>query len=228
MDIDNNSRELVIIAKSRKHSDYCIAGIDCKSVELVRVITDNKNNGYAVSAKDIINEDGTIAEVLDNVVIVTDDNNVEIPHQPENIMLDKRYYVLNKGTLDKSKLRRFINQLANMYEDIFYNTNRYISKKELDQIHKEDRHSLEIVKPDFMIVKVKDSLKKTLMANIKYNSLWYNNIPITDEEFEEKYYDKILNSEYQKLNFRDICLVISLGEEFKGNYYKLIASVLNI
>lgn len=228
MSIDNNSRELVIIAKSRKHSDYCIAGIDCKSVELVRVITDNKNNGYAVSAKDIINEDGTIAEVLDNVVIVTDDNNVEIPHQPENIMLDKRYYVLNKGTLDKSKLRRFINQLANMYEDIFYNTNRYISKKELDQIHKEDRHSLEIVKPDFMIVKVKDSLKKTLMANIKYNSLWYNNIPITDEEFEEKYYDKILNSEYQKLNFRDICLVISLGEEFKGNYYKLIASVLNI
>lgn len=228
MGIDNNSRELVIIAKSRKHSDYCIAGIDCKSVELVRVITDNKNNGYAVSAKDIINEDGTIAEVLDNVVIVTDDNNVEIPHQPENIMLDTRYYVLNKGTLDKSKLRKFINQLANMYEDIFYNTNRYISKKELAQIHKEDRHSLEIVKPDFMIVKVKDSLKKTLMANIKYNSLWYNNIPITDEEFEEKYYDKILNSEYQKLNFRDICLVISLGEEFKGNYYKLIASVLNI
>lgn len=228
MSIDNNSRELVIIAKSRKHSDYCIAGIDCKSVELVRVITDNKNNGYAVSAKDIINEDGTIAEVLDNVVIVTDDNNVEIPHQPENIMLDTRYYVLNKGTLDKSKLRKFINQLANMYEDIFYNTNRYISKKELDQIHKEDRHSLEIVKPDFMIVKVKDSLKKTLMANIKYNSLWYNNIPITDEEFEEKYYDKILNSEYQKLNFRDICLVISLGEEFKGNYYKLIASVINI
>ena len=228
MGIDNNSRELVIIAKSRKHSDYCIAGIDCKNVELVRVITDNKNNGYAVSAKDIINEDGTIAEVLDNVVIFTDDNNVEIPHQPENIMLDTRYYVLNKGTLDKSKLRRFINQLANMYEYIFYNTNRYISKKELDQIHKEDRHSLEIVKPDFMIVKVKNSFKKTLMANIKYNSLWYNNIPITDEEFEEKYYDKILNSEYQKLNFRDICLVISLGEEFKGNYYKLIASVLNI
>ena len=228
MGIDNNSRELVIIAKSRKHSDYCIAGIDCKSVELVRVITDNKNNGYAVSAKDIIDEDGTIAEVLDNVVIVTDDNDIEIPHQPENIMLDTGHYVLNKGQYKRKDLRKMIDKLSNKYEYIFLNSNKCISQSEFEEINENERHSLEIVNAEYLTIRVKDIEKKTLKASIKYNGVWYNSLSITDCDFERRYYENVANSPFEYITLYNQYVLLSLGENFNGNYYKLIACILSI
>lgn len=228
MGIENSKREIIILAKSRKHSAYCIAGIDKKNNQLVRVITEDENIHYAVTDSQIQDSRGKVATLYDDIVIVTSENKIDIPHQPENILLDTRYYIINNGMFRKDDLRGIIDSLSNKYDQIFYNSERYISKNDLDKIEEKNMHSLEVINPPSMYIRVKDYQKKTLKANIIYKDIWNNDLPITDKEFESKYYDEVLNSQYGYIRIDSPFLVISLGEEFNVKYYKLIACVLNL
>lgn len=228
MGIENKNRNIVILAKSRKHSAYCIAGFDCNSNRLVRIITDNQYNHYAVLADDIEDDKGKVAEVYDNITIKTIENKIEVAHQPENIMLDTRYYVINTGRYKREDLRKIIDKLSNKYEYIFYNLNNYISQSEFDEISENERHSLEIINSEYLTIRVKDIEKKTLKASIKYNGVWYNSLSITDGDFESRYYEEVVNSPFQHITLNNSYVLVSLGENFNGNYYKLIACVLNI
>lgn len=228
MGIENSKREIIILAKSRKHSAYCIAGIDKKNNQLVRVITEDENIHYAVTDSQIQDSRGKVATLYDDIVIVTSENKIDIPHQPENILLDTRYYIINNGMFRKDDLRGIIDALSNKYDQIFYNSERYISKNDLDKIEEKNMHSLEVINPPSMYIRVKDYQKKTLKANIIYKDIWNNDLPITDKEFESKYYDEVLNSQYGYIRIDSPFLVISLGEEFNVKYYKLIACVLNL
>ena len=228
MGIENSKREIIILAKSRKHSAYCIAGIDKKNNQLVRVITENEDIHYAVTENQIQDSRGKVANLYDDIVIVASKNKIDIPHQPENIMLDTSYYITNNGSFRKDHLRKIVSSLSNKYDYIFYNSKRYLSQNDIDKINEADRHSLEIINPQHLIIRIKDNEKRTLIGNIKYNGIWNNNISITDKEFENKCYNEIINSEDRQMRIDNPFLVISLGEEYKGNYYKLIACVLNL
>lgn len=226
MGIKRKKKEIVILARSRKHSAYCIAGIDCDSKNLVRIITNNEDNHYAVKKEEIEDDKGKVAVLYDNIVIVVGEDKINIPHQPENIMLDTNYYISNKGRYSKDDLRELIDLLSNKYDYIFYNDNNYLSQNEIDQINEKDRHSLEIINPQYLIIRVKDNKKKTLTGSIKYNGIWYNNLSITDKEFESEYYDEVSNN--IQLRIDNPYILVSLGEEFNSNYYKLIACILDI
>lgn len=228
MGIENKNSNIVILAKSRKHSAYCIAGVDCNSNKLVRVITDNEYNHYAVVADDIEDDKGKVAEVYDNIIIKTIENKIEVAHQPENIMLDTRHHVTNKGPYKREDLRKIINKLSNKYEYIFYNSNKCISQSEFEGISEKERHSLEIINAEYLTIRVKDIEKKTLKASIKYNGVWYNSLSITDCYFESRYYEEVLNSPLQHITLNNPYVLVSLGENFNGNYYKLIACILSI
>lgn len=228
MGIDNKNSNIVILAKSRKHSAHCIAGVDCNSNKLVRVITDNEYNHYAISADDIEDDKGKVAEVYDNIIIKTIENKIKVAHQPENIMLDTRYYVTNKGQYKREDLRKIIDKLSNKYEYIFFNSNKCISQSEFEEISENERHSLEIVNAEYLIIRVKDIEKKRLKASIKYNGVWYNSLSITDGDFERRYYEEVVNSPFEYITLNNPYVLLSLGENFNGNYYKLIACILSI
>lgn len=228
MEIENSKREIVILAKSRKHSAYCIAGSDKKDNQLVRVITDDEDIHYAVTDSQIQDSRGKVATLYDDIVIVTSENKIEIPHQPENIMIDSRQNIVNKGSYNSDDLKKIVGFLFNKYENIFYNSEACLSQNDIDKIEEKDRHSLEMINPQHLIIRVKDNEKKTLIGNVKYNVVWNNNLSITDTEFESEYYSKVINSENGRIRIDKPYILVSLGEEFNGKYYKLIACVLNL
>lgn len=104
---------------------------------------------------------------------------------------------------------------------IFFNDSNCISNSELHNVR--EINSLVLVEPE--IVKIKNY--NTLWANIRYNNIWYINLTITDTGFTSKFYENISN-DYNGTNFCDFKLVISLGEEFNGYHYKLIASIIEL
>ncbi len=213
------NKDIVILAKSRKHGNYCVAGKDITTGEWIRLISEDESIHNAVSPNDLIYEDNTEANVLD--VIRVEVKEVEeknrIIYQPENYILDNRYYLLKL----QKKNENYLNNIIDDVDGIFYNTSNCISKDDLSKV--EDIHSLILIEPD--IVKIKRKNEHTLWANIKYNNIWYNSLTITDVYFTGKYYNDI-SSDYSGTNFYNMKLVISLGEEYNGNHYKLIASII--
>lgn len=62
-------KEIIILAKSSKHGEYCIAGVDSKSGEWIRPVSDNITNEGSIPLQDITYEDGTQIQILDQVKI---------------------------------------------------------------------------------------------------------------------------------------------------------------
>jgi hypothetical protein len=62
-------KDIVILAKSSKHSDFCIAGIDIETLEWIRPISDNDLTEGAVPREDIRYESGGEINLFDIVRI---------------------------------------------------------------------------------------------------------------------------------------------------------------
>jgi hypothetical protein len=88
--------ELVILTKSSKNKGYCVAGIDIKSGQWIRLTSDNESSHGALFTNNMQYEDKTICQILDVVrVKIVKRNPVE--YQPENILIDKSYYWQKTG-----------------------------------------------------------------------------------------------------------------------------------
>lgn len=48
----------LVLTKSSKYSGYCVAGIDCKSGNWIRLITEDLQSHGAVGAEDLIYKNG--------------------------------------------------------------------------------------------------------------------------------------------------------------------------
>lgn len=213
------NRDIVILTKSRKHGNYCVAGKDINTGEWIRLISEYDSIHNAIRPSDLIYNNRKEANVLDvvNVDIKELEKGSKNLYQPENYILDNRRYLIKLG----EKGFNYLDCIIDNVEDIFFNTSNYISKADLAKV--EDVYSLILIEPD--IVKIKRKNENTLWANIKYNNTWYNSLTITDGYFTSKYYNDI-SSDYSGTNFYNMKLVISLGEEYNGNHYKLIASIM--
>jgi len=226
--MDNDYKEVIILSKSRKHRGYCVAGIDCSNRSLVRLISNNPINHYATIDENIEDKNGKIAEVLDDVIIESDLSGIVLPFQPENITLNTNSKFINKGNYNKINLKKIVDLISNKYDYIYFNTNPCLSILELQNINKKDMHSLELIKPNILVLRVKDVDKHRLKGNILYKNRWYNNFAVTDINFENSHYNEVANSQCGYKTLHNPYLLISLGEEYNGYHYKLIASILDI
>lgn len=213
------NRDIIILAKSRKHNNYCVAGKDIKTGEWIRLVSDDRTIHNAIKGSDLVYNNNEEANVLDVVRVVVKNINEDnkIFYQPENYILDDNYYLLH---LEK-KNSEYLDKIMDNDDLIFFNDSNCVSNIELHNVR--EINSLILVEPE--IVKVKKKNYNTLWANIRYNNIWYNNLTITDTSFTSKFYENISN-DYNGTNFYDFKLVISLGEEFNGYHYKLIASII--
>ena len=219
-------KDVLIISKSKKHHNYCVAAIDCDQSSLVRIISDEEDIHYAIKPDDLCDEDGNEAQVLDKVTINLKENDIELNYQPENMLLDTNEYIVNHGRQKDDDLIETLDNLSNIYDHIFYNTDKKISSDDLENIDEDDMHSLEVIKPKSVTVRVKDREKRTLKASIKYNGEWYNDLSVTDMNFEQEYFDDVEDSENGYITLKDVYLILSLGEKYNGNHYKLVSSVI--
>ena len=88
-------KKIVLLAKSKKHQNYCVAGKDVDTGEWVRLISEEEEIHNAVRPENLIYSDETEAQILDVIrakVKEVDEENIN-PNQPENYILDKNYYL---------------------------------------------------------------------------------------------------------------------------------------
>ena len=95
--------DVAVLTKSSKFGNYCVAGINLASGEFVRLVTEDDTIHGALTFRDIQYKDGSCMQEMDivKVKIKGRDSN---PLQPENVIIDRGFYLDKLGTFSISKL----------------------------------------------------------------------------------------------------------------------------
>lgn len=208
----------IVLTKSKKWFNFCVAGKDIESGEWVRLTSDDCSIHNAIPTSSFFyKKTGKEIEVLDIISVDVNMPDFFDSTQPENRLVKESNYKY------EGRYKGNFKELEDDCEVIFYNDRNRISHEDL--IKEKKINSLLLIKAD--IVKFKyNKEKKKVYANIKYKGRWYNSLAVTDSDFIEKYETYIMERGMDGRNWYHIHLVISLGEEYKNDHYKLVASVL--
>lgn len=211
-------KEIIVLAKSTKHGEYCIAGVDAVTGEWIRPISADYQNEGAVPAIDITYRDGSVVQVLDRVRIKLL-SPVPTLAQPENYLYDPtvKWEKTGQSTLEELILFRGYDRPSR----IFYNSEKEVSKHELS-----GQLSLLLVNvqnPQIFIKTFYDGNRR-VQLNFEYNNVAYRYFKISDIAVLKAYAGK-WDGVY---NLKDnLPVVFSLTDEYKktGKYYKMAAQI---
>ena len=199
----------VMLAKSKKYYNYCVAGIDSKSGEWIRLVSDNKDIACAITQEQLAYENGECAKLLDEmeVKVERDPSN---PPQTENWLLvsEKPQKI---GELSLSEALR-IHQIEEP-EYIFGDSDDRI-KKDLASKMKNSLALIEV--SDFYIT---ENVGGKVKGKFTYNGHSYNRISVTDPQ---------LFDISPGLIFKNALIVVSLAPPYYEYSYKLVAAVYGL
>lgn len=211
-------KEIIILARSSKHNQYCIAGVDVKTGEWIRPISANKALEGSVPLEYITYQDGTQVQLLDVVKINLISHN-PTKSQPENYLYDSSSICIKTNCIN---INEFISIRGyDDCENIFYNTYKEVEEEELC-----GKHSLLFVKvnnPTIFIKTFSDGNRK-LQFNFEYKGIKYKYFKISDENIKNKYINKQDGHYNLGLN---LSVVFSLTDKYSktGKYYKMAAQL---
>lgn len=217
---------MLLLAKSQKYNNYCVAGIDIANNKLVRLVSNDENIHNALTPEDMEYKEGGEAEVGELVEVVIDKRCPDCL-QPENIMINTGQYIKKIKDDEIS----FENYECNK-EYVFYDTSNKIHTNELQS--KDDVYSLQLIKAEVVEVNVRyysDSQRYKVYMDFCFNGRCYNNFSITDAGFRDYYINSYIDTNQSNYCFdEDLLLLVSLGEVYDGNscHYKLVASVMSV
>lgn len=214
--------EFILLAKSKKYNNYCVAGIDIHSLRWIRLISDDPSISNAVPPYDLMYKNDLEAAVLDKVALRCK-RSEPLFYQPENFILDNQHTLFKKGQIDYFQVEKF----AEKKDYIFHNTDKKIHSKELNDIQEKEQYSLVLIKPLNPIIHVKtwEDGNKKISCSFDYNKRKYRFFSVTDHNILNHYLEK--NDGNYNLQ-GNLLFVISLGEIYDRDscHYKLIASVI--
>jgi len=214
-------KDIVLLACSKKHMNYCIAGIDIKNGEWVRIISNDAHIIEAVRAEDIRYEDGTFPQLLDIIRITVLEHRPNY-YQPENYLFDEQYYWSKIGRVgSKQAIEKYA---TNKPEYLFFNTKKSVESEYIQQLKEAEKYSLIAIRPRNLKVQIKQWPEgKKIDMSFQYNGRSYDYLKVTDPQFIQKY---IEHEEGSYFLGDDVLLVISLGENYYDAHYKLISGVI--
>jgi hypothetical protein len=203
------NKDIVIMTKSSKNKQYCIAGIDIRTCEWIRLVSDNEETAGAISSEMLLYEDGYECQPLDVVnVAVGNMDNKKI--QSENYLVQSEFKKVKTMKLDEViRLKPPKTQ-----GEIFENLNYKLTADEAQQLS----YSLIWIKVEklCLFTPVVNNKPKT-KASFIFGGNAYSNMSITDPMFYNK------NGEY------DIAyLVLSIPQKGFGDnneYFKFISKI---
>lgn len=203
----------VVLTKSAKHHELCIAGIDWNTGEFIRIVTlDKEIDGAVPKDKFHYENDGKEIDCFDliKISVSTHDGN-EL--QPENLIWDQSKKVEFIKKIDFNEVLE--KHPAECHDFIFGNTYSCTYRPILEKIKKSlilvevtnfETYSLEVEYDEGKRLKTK--------AMFDYNGKHYQDISVTDPKYFTNKYQ--YNSAY---------IIISIGNEFNNKYYKWIAAI---
>lgn len=210
---------MVILAKSAKYGNYCVAGIELSTNKWIRPISHDENIADAVPVEDLTYSDNTEAQILDVVEIDFEDTPVQNAIQPEN------FFYKN------SKWKKFAHWNLSDFEKfcgfdstdfIFYDTSRRL---EIDTINNADKKKSLLILPleNFSVSIVIRNDEKKFKANFSYGGINYEDFSVGDIVLREKFFDKPCGNFFVA---EKSVATLSLTNPFKDNRcYKMIANL---
>ena len=151
-------RKLIILAKSAKYNNFCIAGIDIDTGKWIRPISEKPELEEAVPLEDLKYPDGSLVELLDVVEIKFSDRSANNPIQPENFFYKPKYFwqKVNRTTLQEVIDKRGYD----LRDKIFYNSERSIFGADVEKISERESLLLLSIENIFISVEDKEDHKK--------------------------------------------------------------------
>ncbi len=221
---ESYTKSLVCFANSRKTGGYCVAGKEWCSGRpggWVRPISHRPS--HELSIKECCYQNGHVPGLLDIVAIEFDCHQPAI-HQKENHRIDPAYYWQKQGHLSWNDLHKWIDNpviLWTVGESSYSGCNNRIATGDADG------SSLYLIAIEAVKLTVgkkapeyPDS-KRAVRCGFHYKKNYYL-LDVTDPKIEQDYLAKT-DGVY---TIKDPVLCISLGDEYQGYHYKLVAGIM--
>ena len=201
--------ELVILTKSAKRGGFCVAGIDLKTRDWVRLVSENEENDGAITNGQMRDVDGSFVKPLD-VVRVNVKAHAPIGCQSENYIVFSNRPWIRIGRMTFEQVLSICSTIRSKY--IFGNQYKYLNEERVSEFTR----SLMLVEvSEFKIYKNEfDKIK----CSFKYGGYHYSDISMTDPD----YYG------YDNCDLGAAHIVVSLPHtDFEGRYYKFVAKIFS-
>lgn len=208
---------IILMTKSFKRNNYCVAGIDRETGDWIRFVSDDVNSEGAVLCEDVRYIDGTEADVLD-IVEVDLIKPVPTPAQSENWLYNRKVKWKKCGTATIQQVIAF-RGLDDCGKNIFGNTDRKISRQNANG------KSLALIKADSPYIVVKTFEKKKVDFCFSHNNIKYSFFSVSDISLYQEYRQR---NDGTYRDFGSSCyVVISLTGAYKndGLHYKMLAQL---
>lgn len=213
-------KRIVILAKSAKNNNFCIAGL-ANTGEYIRPISTDETISDAVPREDIIFPDKTELQILDVVEIMFMEKSADNFIQPENFYYDARFFWKKISHINLEKIikwRGFDNR-----EKIFYNFERSVAPNFIEKQSK--RESLLLLPIKNLTIKVENfSDYKKFYADFEYNGRIYKKFSVGDIAIRKNFENHNAGEYFYKKN---AIVFFSLTNPFDATNrcYKMLAQV---
>ena len=208
--------EAVILTKSYKNSGYCVAGINLKTGQWVRFVSDDTFNHGAISEADMRYDISSSCEPFD-IVRVSVVRHQPISLQPENFLIQKGVAWVKLGSMSIDQVLHLHPAETSPY--IFVNNWSALSQDEVCDI---DR-SLMLVKVNMLTINHMFQGEPTSgKCSFMYRSNQYNFMSVTDPNYRYTGPTNYIGNAY---------LVVSLPDapdKSKGSFYKCVSKIIPI
>lgn len=208
-----NKIRMILMTKSYKHNNYCVAGFELRSGKWIRLVS-SKTLDNAIK-KEVI-DNPPKKECLD-VIEVKIIERVPLNCQTENCLINEKdpISIVAKLQIDDILNSKFLDN----YDFIFGNGDKCISE---DVATKLDYSLTFVLVQSFTVaINYNDEYGKWMnKCSFRYKGRLYTDISLTDPEYRKE--------EYNGKNFGNVALVMSLSAvpyENDGMYYKFVAKV---
>ncbi len=199
--------EIVVLANSVKHQQHCVAGKTLNSGQWIRLVADENGAELSHEQAKCQNPYGKFNVKPKQKVIIGLDRHVPLANQPENYVIDNSVWKQNYQLSDIG-LRGYIETPINLW-----GIGDRVPYAQIQSGNVQIDQSLYLIQVKNLNLYLKRFNKRR--ASFSYNGNDYN-LAVTDPNF-----DRIILERYEH---KDI-LCISLGENFEGNCYKIVATI---
>ena len=214
------NKRIVCFANSRKLNGRCIAGKDIKTGDWIRPVSNSLTG--ELSIEQIEYKDGSLPEIFD-IIEIPLTNYLPGNHQKENYLIANRLW---------KKIEKLGADLVNNYLDkpeTLWNITGYKNDRVTNEsiIENKIENSLYLIETNYLKINRTQNYRGEiqLRALFSYKNNSYD-LVITDLNMEDAYRDR--KEGIYKIKNTKIFLCVSLGEEFHGCCYKLVAAVILI
>lgn len=226
-------KRVVVLAKSRKEGQRCVAGREiiggdpnqpCSVGPWIRPVSNRDKGGLDVG--EMLLSSGREVQVMDFVEVYltgpADDR-----YQPENWRIDDSQRWCDLGNMN---VKPFLSVLQESPRDLWGDSSDRVAHSYLEFI-KPPSQSLYMIRPTNLRVRLFRGYRnhRKTQAVFEYNGIEYH-FSITDPVIHDRYQGQIPEPNAAPLEFPlpcgDACyLCVSLGGEYRGDHYKLVATI---